>query len=176
MSDRYLGEVQIFGFNFAPHGWAMCNGALLALRQNTALFSLIGINYGGDGRTTFQLPNLVNRTPISQGTGPGLSQRQMGEPVGTNSISLVTNEIPPHNHTLSAFTGGTGQTATPVSGVGFGPIGRGSLYSAAGTAPDTPLSPLALTPAGSGLPHENRQPFLALTYCIALEGDFPSFN
>jgi microcystin-dependent protein len=176
MSDPFLGEVQIFGFDFAPRNWAPCSGAILPLRQNTALFALIGTYYGGDGRVTFQLPNLVNRVAIGQGAGPGLSPRVVGETAGESDYTLMLNEIPAHNHSMTAYTGGNNHVSTPTTTSGFGTTGRGGIYTAANTAPDTLLAPLALMPTGSGLPHENRQPFLALNYCIALQGAFPSFG
>lgn len=175
MTSPYTGEVQIFGFTFAPQGWAFCNGATLSLQQNTALYSLIGINFGGNGSTTFQLPNLAIRAAMSQGAGPGLTQRSMGQTVGENEVTLTQSEIPLHSHALTAFTGGSERVTAPVPGAGFGPTGRVGVYAASGTA-DAQLYPQGVVPYGPSQPHSNQQPFLALNFCIALQGDYPSFN
>jgi microcystin-dependent protein len=176
MSDPFVGEVQIFGFDFAPRQWALCDGALLPLRQYIGLYPLIGTYYGGDGQTTFRLPNLVNRVAIGQGAGPGLTPRIIADALGTDGHTLTLNEMPAHNHSVTAYNGGNNHVTTPTPTSGFGTTGRGGVYTAANTVPDTLLSPRAMVPAGNNQPHENRQPFMALNYCIALQGVYPSFG
>lgn len=174
MTTPFIGEIQIFGFNFAPYQWALANGALIAIRQNTALFSLLGTTYGGDGRVTFQLPNFTGRVGVSQGQGPGLTDRVLGETVGENTVGLIWDEMPYHTHDLQAYP----QPATdpgPKAGAGLGGPRSARLY-AAGASPDTTLFPAVVNPIGGSQPHENRQPALALNYSIALYGDFPHFN
>ena len=174
MSDPYIGEVKIFGFNYAPYQWAMCNGATLALRQNTALFSLIGITYGGNGTSTFQLPNLAGRAPGGQGQGPALTDRDLGSPFGLAQVTLTTGELAYHTHGLSAYEGGSGAaTAVPGSTGALSGANLNAVYGAG--ALDVMLSPLAISVGGGNVPHENRQPLLGLNPCIALAGVFPSF-
>jgi len=174
MSDPYLGEVKIFGFNYAPYQWAMCNGATLALQQNTALFSLIGVTYGGDGTRTFQLPNLAARMAGGQGQGPGLTDRDLGGPFGLAQVTLTTNELANHTHGLSVYEGGSGTaTAIPSASGALSVTSVNAVYGA-GTL-DVQLSPLSISATGANIPHENRQPMLGLNYCIALAGVFPSF-
>jgi microcystin-dependent protein len=177
MTTPFLGEIQIFGFNFVTTGWAACNGATLPLTQNSALFSLIGTAYGGNGTSTFQLPNLAARVACSQGTGPGLTSRAIGESFGESAHTLVTGEMPMHTHSMSihgqsntAYRSGTPQAGNWLAG----PFVALSLVTN-GTA-NTTLSPNEVGPAGGSQPHENRQPFLALNYCIALSGAFPAFS
>lgn len=166
--EPFLGEIMMFGGNFAPRGWALCNGQLLPIAQNTALFSLLGTNYGGDGRSTFGLPNLQGRAPMFYGTGPGLSAYQIGEMSGVESVTLGVNAIPSHTHTMQG-TGDDDQSASPIGAV----AGRGEspLYR---SAPDTDFAPDALAVAGGSQPHNNMQPFLTVTFVIALQGLFPS--
>jgi microcystin-dependent protein len=177
MTDPYLGEVQIFGFNFAPASWAFCNGATVQVRQFATLFSLIGTQYGGDGSNTFLLPNLANRAPCSQGTGPGLTQRIVGETFGENGVSLLQTEMPGHTHTATIYRGGTPATklGTPTTGANLSVLGRTDTL-ATGAQPNTTFAPNMIGNQGGSAPHENRQPFLALNYCIALQGVFPAFN
>ncbi|HWX65386.1 MAG TPA: tail fiber protein [Rhodanobacter sp.] len=177
MTTPFLGEIQIFGFNFAPAGWALCNGATLPIQQYTALFSLLGTNYGGDGVRTFQLPNLVSRAPCSQGASPGLTPRTIGEVFGNNTVTLDQSSMPTHTHALTIFSqpDATKRAATPGPNYGIIPPQNSSPFIGA-TAPNTTLSPNVIGPAGGGQPHENRQPYLALNFCIALRGAFPSFN
>jgi microcystin-dependent protein len=167
--DPFVAEIRIFGFNFAPRGWATCDGQLLPISQNTALFSLLGTTYGGDGRSTFGLPNLQGRAPMHPGQGPGLSLRDLGETGGSESVSLLQSEMPSHSHALRASSGdGTDQTPQGsyfATGVGIG------QYAAANNL--VALSPNALLTAGSGLPHNNMQPYLTVNFCIALQGVFP---
>lgn len=177
MTTPFLGEIQVFGFNYVPYGWASCNGATLQIRQNTALFSLIGTQYGGDGVTTFQLPNLVGRAPCSQGTGPGLTQRVVGETFGANSVQLTPAQMPNHTHQLS-MTRQRDTTlvhATPVTNDGLVVITSTSAFTS-GTPPNTTLSSKTISTEGASQAHENRQPLVALNFCIALQGQFPQFD
>ncbi|MGK5003407.1 phage tail protein [Janthinobacterium sp. LB2P70] len=177
MTSPYLGEIQVFGFNFTPYGWASCNGATLQIQQYSALFALIGTQYGGNGTTTFQLPNFTGRAPCSQGQGPGLTPRVMGETFGTNSVTLNVTEIPNHTHQLTVYRQPTAalQHNTPLAGDALIALGGTAAFVPA-TQPNMTLSPTAIGTAGGGLPHENRQPMLALNFCIALQGEFPSFD
>lgn len=175
MTTRFLGEIQIFGFSFPPSQWAACNGATLSLSQNTALFSLLGTNYGGNGTTTFQLPNLVNRAACSQGTGPGLTSRVIGEVFGEISETLSLSEMPTHTHQLTGHQGPpANRSATPAANYALSDPRAAQVFAT--VAANTTLSPQTLTTVGGNLPHENRQPFLAVTFCIALSGNFPAFN
>lgn len=165
MADNFIGEIRPFGFNFAPRGWALCAGQILPISQNTALFSLLGTMYGGDGRTTFALPNLMGRVPVGQGQGPGLSPIEMGEAFGQEFVTLLSSEIPNHGHTVVAGD----SAATSVNPAGKYPaISTRPIYA---NGSKTPLASLA--PTGQGTGHNNMQPFLAINYCIALTGIFP---
>lgn len=169
MSDPFVAEIRVLPFNFAPRGWASCDGQLMPISQNTALFSLIGTYYGGDGKSTFALPNLGGRFAMSPGQGPGLSPRDLGETTGQASLSLTVNQLPSHSHALRA--GGMPGSTSPAGNV-MAPTANGSpVYRAPGTA--AVMAGAAISPAGAGQPHENRQPYLALTFCIALQGIFP---
>lgn len=170
MSDPFLAEIRIFGTDFAPAGWAQCNGQLMPLSQNTALFSLLGVAYGGDGRTTFGLPNLQGAAPLQQGAGPGLSPRTLGETGGAPTVTLQQAEIPAHTHQLM-HAGGAANAAVPGPQVGFGRTLAAQVYAPGSAA--IPTLPQALAPSGGGNPHNNRQPFLALNFCIALQGIYP---
>ncbi len=170
MSDPYIGEIRMFGGSFAPAGWALCNGQLLPISENDALFTLIGTTYGGDGQETFGLPNLNGRLPVHQGQGPGLSQSyQMGEMAGVESVTLSVNQMPAHPHGFLANNAGGGQ-AQPSGGV----LGKTNLdlYSAQFTRVN--MLAQALSPAGGSQPHDNMQPYLCVTYIISLFGIFPS--
>ncbi|HEU4414228.1 MAG TPA: tail fiber protein [Candidatus Angelobacter sp.] len=171
MSDQFVAEIRIFPFNFPPKGWAFCDGQLLPISQNTALFSLLGTTYGGDGKSNFALPNLQGSAPMQQGQGPGLSLRDLGEVGGEQSVTLLQTEMPAHNHGAQAGAGG-GQPSPSgnvwASGLKTGP----SLYSASGSN-NVQMSPAALSISGGSQPHNNMQPFLALNFCIALLGIFP---
>jgi microcystin-dependent protein len=168
-SDPYLGEIMLFSGNFAPHGWALCNGQLLPIFQWQALFSLLGTTYGGDGVTTFALPDLRDRVPIHFGQGTGLTPHTLGERSGASTHTLTVAEIPVHNHLLRVSSG----PATAVSPAGMFPAENpaGSTQFAA-TPPDVMMT--ATGDAGGSQPHENLQPCLGLTFCIALQGVFPS--
>jgi microcystin-dependent protein len=171
MSSPFLAEVRIFPTNFAPTGWAFCNGQIIPLSQNTALFALLGTVYGGDGKSTFALPDLQDRAPMHPGfQPPGLSTRLLGEMGGSETVTLLPSEIPTHSHTLRVSTSDansnapTGQLAASAIGVG--------MY-AAPSAPLTQLNPMTLPPAGGNQPHNNMMPALVLNFCIAMQGVFP---
>ena len=177
MADPFVAEIRIFPFNFAPSGWAMCNGQLLPLSQNTALFSLLGTVYGGDGKSNFALPNLQGSAPMHPGQGQGLSLRDLGEQSGSESVTLLQSEIPVHNHQVQA-TAANGNIDAPAGTVlargnfGFqGTTGSVALYS--NDAPNTAMSLQAMALAGGGLPHNNMQPYLTMNFCIAMQGVFP---
>lgn len=179
MTEPFVGEIQLFGFNFNPRNWAFCNGALLPISQNTTLFSLLGTTYGGDGRSTFQLPNFNGRVGCGVGNGPGLTPRHMGETFGDNSVTLLESEMPAHTHGLNAYnqSDATHRVSAPVAGGGLSLLSSTSAKSYLGQqAPNTAFAPNMIGPApGGGLPHENRQPYLGLNFCIALQGVYPSF-
>jgi len=177
MTTPFVGEIQIFGFPYAPKSWANCTGGLMAIRQNTALFSLIGAQYGGNGTTTFALPDFVNCAAVSQGQGPGLTNREMGEMFGENAVTLTDDTMPPHLHQFEVYAtrAATAKVGTPVPGAAITPPGLSQAFIPDGV-PDTTLAPMVLAPSGNNGPHENRQPFLALNYSIALQGVFPSFG
>ena len=172
MADPFVAEIRIFPFNFAPRGWAFCDGQLLPISMNTALFSLLGTTYGGDGKSNFALPNLQGNAPMHPGQGPGLSLHDLGETGGSDTVSLLESEIPAHAHTLQAQT-------SPAS-LEVGAPDRSLARSTGGFAfKQTPFTNLvsmsssALTPAGGDAPHNNMMPYLTLTFCIALQGVYP---
>lgn len=176
--DPYIGELRCFGFNFAPAGWFQCNGQTLAISQYTALFSILGVNFGGNGTTNFQLPNLQGMVPISQGTGPGLSPFVVGETGGTPTHTLLTSEMPAHPHPMTAAAVEATLT-TPAAGgslaQGHGG-GRGSgfqINTFTAQTRTTTLNPAAVGTAGSGTAHDNMQPSLVMNWCIAWTGIFP---
>ena len=173
MSDPFLGEVRTFGFLFAPYQWATCNGAMLNITQNSALYSLIGTAFGGNGTTNFQLPNLANRQLSSTGAGPGLTQRNTGDAFGEAAVRLSTDEIPPHNHAVGVYQNGA-RAAAPTTGAGLSTSDSNSIYITQAKSAAVLLSPTSI--GGGDTPHENRQPFLALNCAIALAGQFPSFD
>lgn len=173
MSSSYVGEIEIFGFDFAPQQWALCAGQLLPISQNTALFSLLGTQYGGDGKTTFALPNLQGAIPVSQGQGPGLSDYNMGETGGTETVTLNLNQIPAHTHNLAASAAG-GRIDTPSPATVLGATERGTLpYAATPTAGAT-LNTNIVGTVGGSQPHNNMMPYITLNYCICLYGIFPA--
>jgi microcystin-dependent protein len=167
MADPFVAEIRIFPFNFAPKGWAWCDGQLLPLSQNTALFSLLGTTYGGNGKSNFALPDLQGRAPMHPGQGPGLSLHDLGETGGSETVTLLESEIPAHPHTLRAVED-DGSFFTPVN---MYLAAGNSMYSAA--APNQNMAPEALAPAGGDQPHNNMQPYLTFYFCIALQGVFP---
>jgi microcystin-dependent protein len=172
MSDQFVAEIRIFPFNFAPTGWAFCNGQLLPISQNTALFSLLGTTYGGDGKSTFALPNMQGSAPMQQGQGQGLSLRDLGEQSGVDSITLIQSEMPLHNHTLGAQNVPLGSVALPSATTTLDRPASGNLFSSTIT-PIVQMDFNALGVTGSSLPHNNLQPYLTLNFCIALQGIFP---
>ncbi|GAA4454030.1 phage tail protein [Novipirellula rosea] len=168
MSEPFVAEVKIFAGNFAPRGYAFCNGQLLPISQNTALFSLIGTTYGGDGRTTTALPNLQGRAPMHPGRGPGLNDRRLGERGGVETVTLTETEMPNHNHRLTASGEAEGEDNDSAGNY----TGQNGIYAAAGNA--QPMSDRSLENQGGNQPHDNMQPYLALSYIIALTGRYPS--
>jgi len=170
MSSPFLGEITLFGFNFAPRGWALCSGQLLPINQNDALFSILGTTYGGNGTTSFALPDLRGRTPIHGGTGPGLSNYVLGQQGGTENVTLLSSQMPSHQHTASASSGAPA-VASPAAAAWAS--GGSSAYQASA---NTIMSANAFANAGGNQAHNNQQPSLALNYCIALFGIFPSPN
>jgi microcystin-dependent protein len=170
--DPFVAEIRIFAGNFAPKGWAFCDGQLLPISQNTALFSLLGTTYGGDGKSTFALPNLQGRAPLQQGQGPGLSLRDLGEIGGAQTVTLITTEIPAHSHSIQAAS--AGGVADPGNQVwGSAVRGRPPVYAASNPPSNVTMSPQALAITGSSFPHNNMPPYLGLTFIIALQGVFP---
>jgi microcystin-dependent protein len=168
MATPYLGEIRMVGFNFAPQGWALCDGTLLSIAQNDALFALIGTTYGGDGQTTFALPDLRSRVPMHQGTGSGLSPRTLGQTGGEESVTLGASQIPTHTHNAMAAV--NSNSATPNGTVWAGWIG-GQFSD---QAPNAQMSLSAMSSAGGGQPHDNMIPYQAINFIIALFGIFPS--
>src|SRR5690242_15208451 len=168
MADPFVAEIRIFPFNFAPKGWAWCDGQLLPLSQNTALFSLLGTTYGGNGKSNFALPDLQGRAPMHPGQGPGLSLHDLGETGGSETVSLLESEIPSHSHAVNG-TVEDGTQGTLQNGVTMAKSIGGQLYSTV-TSPVVSLSGNALTPAGGDQPHNNLQPYLTFYFCIALQG------
>lgn len=172
MADPFVAEIRIFPFNFAPRGWAFCDGQILPLSQNTALFSLLGTTYGGDGKSTFALPDLQGRAPMHPGQGPGLSLHDLGETGGSETVSLLESEIPSHSHALMAEIVDAADNHAPSSAKSLGPSSGGLAYRG-DTANLVSLSDSALAPAGGDQPHNNLMPYLTLNFCIALQGVFP---
>lgn len=178
MADAFYGEIRIFGFNFAPKNWAFCDGALIPISQNTALFSLLGTSYGGNGTTNFALPNFQGRAGMHWGNGQGLTPRSLGEQDGTDTVTLLTTQMPGHVHGLmgATTTGATQKVAAPATNAMFSNSGPGAAYSDTTTPTLTPFSPQAIGIAGGSQPHTNNQPRLSLNFCICLNGIFPSRN
>jgi len=166
MAEPFLGQLLCAGFNYAPKGWALCQGQLMSIAQNSALFSLLGTTYGGDGRVTFGLPDLRGRAPIGFGQGPGLSNYAQGEMAGVESVTLISQQMPAHNHAVACASGDPADTS-PVNTV---PAGGGS-YSTAGNAA---MNNAMISLTGGNQPHENRQPYVTMNWVIALAGIFPS--
>ena len=172
MANPFVAEIRIFAGNFAPKGWALCDGQILPISQNTALFSLLGTTYGGDGKSNFALPDLQGSAPMQQGQGPGLSLRSLGEAAGEQTVTLLTTEMPAHPHQAQANSGGNNKPS-PV----------GNAWSTLGStrtppplyfdAQNEPMNPLSLSLTGGSLPHNNLSPFLGLTFIIAMQGVYP---
>lgn len=171
MADPFVAEIRIFPFNFAPKGWAWCDGQLMPISQNTALFSLLGTTYGGDGKSTFALPNLQGRAPMHPGQGPGLSLHDLGETGGSETVTLLESEIPSHTHTLMSLAA-PGDAPTP-EGNSFARVIGATPYLPPTGAPLVSMSAQALTSAGGNQPHNNMQPYLTLYFNIALQGVYP---
>jgi|SRR5579864_2238323 len=172
MSNPFLAEIRIFTGNFAPKGWAQCDGQLMPISQNTALFSLLGTTYGGDGKSNFAIPNLQGCAPMQAGQGPSLTLRDLGETAGEQTVTLLQSEMPAHSHGVQATSGGGKSDPTGnvwASGAKTGP----SLYSA-NDANNVQMNPFATSIAGGNLPHNNMAPFLGLMFIIALQGVFPA--
>ena len=168
--DPFVAEIRIFPFNFAPKGWAFCDGQLLPLSQNTALFSLLGTFYGGDGKSNFALPNMQGNAPMHPGQGPGLSLHVLGETGGSDTVSLLDSEIPSHSHALRCVID-PGDVSLPQAGAVLAATTGATSYIASGTL--SPMSGSALAPSGGDQPHNNMQPYLTLNFCIALQGVYP---
>jgi microcystin-dependent protein len=171
MADPFVAEIRIFPFNFAPRGWAWCDGQLLPLSQNTALFSLLGTTYGGDGKSNFALPDLQGRAPMHPGQGPGLSLHDLGETGGSETVTLLESEIPAHSHGMMTAAAEIGDARIPGQTVAMARSTGGKLYAAPGAVAS--MAPDALPPAGGDQPHNNLQPYLTFYFCIALQGVFP---
>jgi len=169
MSQPFLGEIRLFPYNFAPKGWAFCSGQILSIAQNTALFSLLGTTYGGNGQTTFALPDLRGRRAISSGQGPGLADYVLGQVGGVESTTLNEKQLPMHSHLVNAVKG-TAEAASASGNL----LANGQIYTA--QPPSVTMNPAMIGMAGGSQPFENLDPYLTLNYCIALEGIFPSRN
>lgn len=178
MADPFVGEIRMVGWNFPPPGWALCNGQLMSISQNSALFSLLGTTYGGDGIQTFALPNLQSRVPVHQGTGIGLGTYVMGQVGGSESVTLIANQMPQHNH-LMGVSNLSGSVVDPTnallaqgnSGTARAPVPISDFVSSAATGT---LAPTAIQPAGGSQPHSNLQPYLCINFIIATQGIYPS--
>lgn len=175
MANQFLGEIRMVGFNFPPQGWATCDGQLLSISQNTALFSLLGTQYGGDGQTTFALPDLRGRVPVHQGQGPGLSGYLIGEQGGTENVTLTQSQMPAHTHTIVVNDNTTGIAASGSGNYLNSKTESGESVTS-GSPPSAPvtLNSAAVNNSGGSQPHTNRQPYLCINFIIALTGIFPS--
>jgi len=172
MANPFLAEIRIFPFNFAPKGWAFCDGQILPLSQNTALFSLLGTTYGGDGKSNFALPNMQGNAPMHPGQGPGLSLHDLGETSGSDTVTLLESEIPAHSHTVGAQTTPLSAVAVATNATLSRPA-SGNLYFTPGSPTLVTMDPNVIAPAGGDQPHNNLMPYLTLNFCIALQGVFP---
>lgn len=173
MADPFVAEIRIVGFNFAPTGWAFCNGQLLPISQNTALFSLLGTMYGGDGKSTFALPNLQGHAAMMHGQGPGLSLHFQGETGGADTVTLLQSEIPAHAHAMQAVSV-PASASLAATGHALARSVGGSAYDAPAPGAAVTMAPQALSQAGGSLPHNNLMPYLTLNFVIALQGVFPA--
>ena len=171
MATPFIGQITLFAGNFAPRGWAFCQGQLLSIAQNTALFSLLGTTYGGNGQTTFGLPDLRGRVPMGMGQGPGLSLYVQGQMGGVETVTLISTQMPQHTHTLQASSA-LPTVADPTGAVL--PSGYSRIYATGTTG--VAMGATSIAAAGGSQPHENRQPYLAMNYIIATEGIYPSRN
>jgi len=174
MSNPFVAEIRIFAGNFAPKGWALCDGQLLPISQNTALFSLLGTTYGGDGKSNFALPNLQGCAPLQAGQGPGLSLRDLGETGGEQTVTLLQTEMPAHSHSAQGSTGSNQTTPVNNAWASGAKLGGGNLYFPTTPASNVQMNPFGTSITGGNLPHNNMPPFLGLTFIIALQGVFPA--
>ena len=174
MANPFVAEIRIFAGNFAPTGWALCNGQLLPISQNTALFSLLGTTYGGDGRSNFALPNLQGSAPMQAGQGPGLSLRDLGEIGGEQSVTLLQTEMPAHSHGAQGSSGSDQVSPTNNAWASGQKLGGANLYAASNPSTNVQMNPFGTSITGGNLPHNNMPPFLCLTFIIALQGVFPA--
>jgi microcystin-dependent protein len=176
MSEPFLGEMRIFGFNFPPLNWAFCDGQILSIQQHTALFALLGTFYGGNGTTTFALPNFQGRSGVQQGTGPGLSTYAVGELTGERMVTLTLGDLPLHNHAINTKASGavTQAARIPTPQAFLGTSSPDALYNDATPNPTTMFAPATIGFAGGGQPHDNLQPYQVVNFCISLAGIFPS--
>ena len=178
MADQFVGEIRMFGCNFAPFGWALCNGQIMPISQNTALFSLLGTFYGGDGKSNFALPNLQGNFPMNMGQGPGLTPRDIGETGGEAAVTLLQTQMPGHAHAAQCLTGG-GSSDSPVGNewamahVSKAHINAYTAYTA-NNPNTTAMNAAALAAAGGNQPHNNLPPYLVINFCIAMQGFYPS--
>ena len=172
MADPFVAEIRIFPFNFAPRGWAFCDGQLLAISQNTALFSLLGTTYGGNGQSNFALPDLQGRAPMHPGQGPGLSLHDLGETGGSGTVTLLQSEIPSHSHVMRA-NNSDGISPSPTNNVSSGPGADRDLFLYKDGTANAVMNPTASGISGGGQPHNNLMPYLTINFCIALQGVFP---
>lgn len=172
MADNFVAEIRMFAGNYAPRGWAFCNGDLMAISQNTALFSLLGTTYGGDGRSTFALPDLRGLAPLQAGQGPGLSNRVLGDRGGSASVTLTSAQMPAHSHVANSVNGGGDQSAPGGNVWAQAVSGRRAMPAYAATA-NAAMAAGALAGTGGSQPHDNMHPYLALNFIIALQGIFP---
>lgn len=176
MSEPFIGEIRMFAGNFAPRGWAFCDGSLLSIASNSALFSILGTTYGGNGQTTFALPDLRGRVPLHPGQGPGLTPRVLGEQGGTENVTLLQTQMPAHNHVLHA-SNAQGDSVGPEGAVSAVILETsGAPLNGYSTQPNTTMNPQAISTAGGSQPHANMQPYTAVNFIIALVGIYPSHN
>lgn len=170
--DPFVAEIRIFPFNFPPKGWAFCDGQILPLSQNTALFSLLGTTYGGDGKSNFALPNMQGNAPMHPGQGPGLSLHDLGETGGSDTVTLLESEIPSHSHSEMAINA-NGNRLVPVANAISRETGATSYVPGSPAPPLVNMADVSITPVGGDQPHNNMQPYLTLNFCIALQGVYP---
>ncbi len=171
--DPFVAEIRIFPFNFAPKGWAFCDGQILPLSQNTALFSLLGTTYGGDGKSNFALPDMQGNAPMHPGQGPGLSLHDLGETGGSETVTLLESEIPSHTHAMRAHNLDAADAQNPSPNTSLAQSAQGFAYQSVINANLTLMAPQTLPPAGGDQPHNNMMPYLTLNFCLALQGVYP---
>jgi microcystin-dependent protein len=176
MSEPFIGEIRMVGFNYAPRGWALCNGQMLSIAQNTALFSLLGTTFGGDGISTFGLPDLRGRVPVHQGDGPATSPYVMGQVGGTETVTLLTSQIPAHTHGLAGFNGAPTTNNPSGAFIATAQTADGDGVNSFAPSTNAALSPASIGISGGSQPHNNLQPYLCVNFIIALEGIYPSRN